>query len=75
LEIIEPNFRQLVADYLNGSVSDELVMVKLGIQVIAILVVGLVLWRISSVFSKKKQSTRKTVFMGSRFQDKWKNKQ
>jgi len=74
LEVIEPNFRQLVADYLNGAVGDEMVMVKLGMQVIAILVVGLVLWRISSIFSKKKRNARKTVFMGSRFQDKWKNK-
>lgn len=73
--MIETNYRQLVADYLNGTVGDELVMVKLGIQVIAILVVGLVLWRISAIFNKKKQRTRKTVFMGSKYQDKWKTRQ
>jgi hypothetical protein len=64
-----------VANYLNGGVNDSFVMIKLMIQVIAVLVVGLVLWRISAIFSKKKsQQRRRSVFMESRFQDQWKNK-
>jgi len=75
LEVIESDFRHLIADYLNGAVGDEFVMIKLGVQVIAILVVGLVLWRISTIFNKKKQRTRKTVFMSSKYQEKWKSRQ
>jgi len=75
LQPIEPNFHELIANYLNGSVNEEFVMVKLGVQVIAILVTGLALWKISAVFNRKKKRPRKTVFMGSRFQSQWKNKQ
>ena len=64
----------MIANYLNGSVNEEFVMIKLIIQVVAILFTGLVLWRISAIFSKKKRQTRKTMFMESRFQDNWKNK-
>jgi len=75
LEVIEPDFRDLVADYLNGAVGDEFVMVKLGVQVIAILIIGIVLWRISAIFNKKKERGRKTVFMNSKYQEKWKSRQ
>lgn len=74
MEPIEPLYRQMIAEYLNGSVNDSFVMIKLMVQVIAILITGLVLWRISSIFSKKKVNRRKSVFMDSRFQKQWKNK-
>jgi len=68
-------YRELIAGYLNGSVNDSIVMIKLMVQVIAVLVAGLLLWRISTIFSKKKnQQRRRSVFMESRYQDQWKNK-
>ena len=69
------HYREMIANYLNGGVNDSFVMIKLMIQVIAILVVGLVLWRISTIFTgEKNQQRRRTVFMESRYQDQWKNK-
>ena len=68
-------FHHLVSNYLNGAVNDNFVMIKLMVQVIAVLVTGLVLWRVSAVFTKKKsEQRRRNVFMGSRYQDQWKNK-
>ncbi len=69
IETYDPN---LVAEFLNGSASEAYLMIKLMSQVFAILITGLILWRISVIFSKKKKSRRSSIFMESRFQQHWK---
>jgi len=71
---MDPDFRPLIETYLNGNLSDELIMVKLMAQVIAVLIAGLVLWKISGIFNRKKNRKRRGAFMESRFQEHWKNR-
>lgn len=61
------------AQYLGGQASEMKPMVNLMAQVFAILVGGIVLWRISAVFGKKNRNRRQNIFTESKFQI-WKNK-
>ena len=63
---------ELVSQFLNGSASEAYLMIKLMSQVFAILITGLILWRISVLFSKRKINRRKSIFTESRFQQHWK---
>lgn len=72
MELIDTYSPELISEFLNGKASEAYLMIKLMSQVIAILITGLILWRISVIFSKKKKSRRKSVFMESRFQQHWK---
>ena len=71
LEQFNPEF---FGDFLSGRASEAHLMVKLMTQVFGILIVGIVLWRISSVFSKKKKSRRQNMFSDSSYQAHWKRK-
>ncbi|MCG8575772.1 MAG: hypothetical protein MI810_12875 [Flavobacteriales bacterium] len=62
----------IINDYLNGMADESMLMVKLMGQVIFILIAGIVLWRISAVFNKKKIKRKRSVFSESRFQNHWK---
>ncbi|MBN4072495.1 hypothetical protein JYT74_00515 [Crocinitomix catalasitica] len=62
----------LINEYLNGVANESFLMVKLMMQVIFILVAGIILWRISAVFNKKRTKRRNTLFSESRFQNHWK---
>ena len=72
--MIETYDPQFVHDFLSGQASEMRPMVNLMAQVFAILIVGIILWRISSVFSKRKKTRRKNMFSESSFQAHWKNK-
>lgn len=62
---------EIISQYLNGAATESVPMMKLMAQVVVILVIGLVLWRISSAFNKKKNVQRQTMFNDTRFQKHW----
>ena len=66
---------QFITEYLSGQASETQLMVKLMAQVFVILVIGIVLWRISAMFGKKKTKTRrKNMFTDSNYQTHWKKR-
>ena len=72
--MIETYDPELIKQYLGGLASEGMPMVKLMAQVLVILVVGIMLWRISSIFNRKRQNRHQNVFLNSRFQKRWRNK-
>lgn len=64
---------EFFAHFLSGQASEMRPMVNLIAQVFAILVGGIILWRISAVFGRKNKSRRQNIFSESSFQS-WKNK-
>lgn len=61
----------IVQTYLNGTASEAMPMMKLMMQVVAILFVGIFLWRISAVFSRKQKNRKQDIFRNTRFQKHW----
>lgn len=49
-------------------------MSELSFQAILILVVGLVLWRVMAVISKRKSNPKKSNYFDSKYLNKWKKK-
>ncbi len=72
--MIETYDPEIIHLYLNGVASESVPMMKLMAQVIVILIVGIFLWRISSVFNRKKENRRQSAFSDSRFQKHWRKK-
>ncbi len=72
--MIETYNPEIVSQFLNGAASESVPMMKLMMQVIVILIVGIVLWRISAVFGRKKKNRHQNVFSESRFQKHWRRK-
>lgn len=72
--MIESYNSEIVHQYLNGVASESVPMMKLMAQVLAILIIGMILWRISSVFNRKRQKRHQNVFSESRFQKHWRQK-
>ena len=72
--MIETYDPELIKQYLGGLASEGMPMVKLMAQVLVILVVGIMLWLISSIFNRKRQNRHQNVFSNSRFQKQWRNK-
>lgn len=72
--MIEHYDPQVIGEFLGGRASEAHLMVKLMAQVFGILVIGIVLWRLSSVFSKKKKQGRQSMFADSSFQNHWKKR-
>ena len=52
----------------------EYEMMKLGLQALLILVIGLILWKIMAAFSKKKAKPKGSSYFDTKYKDKWKNK-
>lgn len=65
---------EVIRQYLSGTASEAMPMMKLMMQVVAILFVGIFLWRISAVFSRRNVSKRQDMFSDSRFQKHWRKK-
>lgn len=65
---------EIVNEFLNGIASESVPMMKLMVQVIVILIVGIFLWRISAIFNKKRTNRHQNVFSESRFQKHWRKK-
>lgn len=72
MEPIETYDPIIVQQYLNGAASEAGIMIKLIVQVFVVLVAGIVLWRISTIFQRKRERKRRQVFSDSRFQRHWK---
>jgi len=49
-------------------------MLKLSFQAIVILVVGIVLWRVMAVISKRKSKPKRSSYFDTKYKEKWKNK-
>jgi predicted permease len=64
---------QFFNEFLSGRATEMKPMVSLLAQVFAILVGGIILWRISAVFGKKNKNRRQSMFESSQYQQ-WKNK-
>ena len=72
--MVETYNSEIVQNYLNGYASESMPMMQLMAQVIVILIIGIALWRISTIFNKRKVNRRENVFSQSRFQKHWRNK-
>lgn len=69
--MIESYDPEIIKLYFSGVASESVPMMKLMAQVLVILVVGIVLWRISAGFNRKRQNRHDSVFSQSRFQKHW----
>ena len=49
-------------------------MLELSFQAILILVVGLVLWRVMAVMSKRKSKPKRNSYFDTKYTKKWRNK-
>ena len=66
---------EIIKAFYAGQASDSYVMMKLMVQVIAILFAGLLLWRMAVIFSSKKnQKSRESLMDSSRFQKQWRKR-
>jgi len=72
--MIETYDPKIVSQYLNGVAGESMPMMQLMMQVIVILVVGIVLWRISASIGNKKKARHQNMFSESRFQKHWRRK-
>lgn len=64
---------QFFNEYLSGEAANMRSMVSLMAQVFAILVGGIVLWRLSGIFGKRNKKRRDSMFDQSKYQS-WKTK-
>jgi len=66
------NVQQLIQRRFSGQLNNEAEYIELIVQVFAVLILGLVLWRIMVVFHKKKNAKRKkSVFFDNTFTNNW----
>lgn len=71
---MEPSYDpQFFSEYLSGEATSMRSMVTLMAQVFAILVGGIVLWRLSGLFGKRNKKRRGSMFDNSNYQS-WKTK-
>jgi len=49
-------------------------MLKLSLQAVFVLIMGLILWRVMAAFSRKKAKPKKTSYFDTKYKEKWKNK-
>ncbi|RFC54236.1 hypothetical protein [Brumimicrobium aurantiacum] len=69
------NIQELIQRRFTGELNNEAEYIELLVQVFAVLIIGLVLWRIMAVFHKKKKAKRKpSVYFDSTFSKSWKKK-
>lgn len=72
LETYDP---EIIKAFYSGEASNSFPMVKLMVQVIAVLFAGLIMWRMAVIFSNRKtQKTRDSLMSSSRFQKHWRNR-
>jgi len=50
-------------------------MLKLGLQALFVLVLGLILWKVMAIFSRKKAKPKNSGYFNSKYQDKWRKEQ
>lgn len=71
----ELTIQQLIRAQFSGAVSDTSSYVNLAVQTVAVLIGGIVLWRISVVMHKKKLAQRsRNQFFDTPYSKGWKRK-
>lgn len=66
--------QELIQRRFSGELNNEAEYIELLVQVFAVLVLGLVLWRMMVVFQKKKTAKRKrSTYFENGFSRNWKN--
>tara|TARA_R110002072_G_scaffold291008_1_gene458890 strand:+ start:3916 stop:4140 length:225 start_codon:yes stop_codon:yes gene_type:complete len=72
----ELTIQQLIKAQFSGAVSDTSSYVNLAVQTVAVLIGGIVLWRISVVMHKKKLAQRsRNQFFDTPYSKGWKRKE
>ena len=67
------NVQDLIQRRFSGELNNEAEYIELIVQVFAVLILGLVLWRMMIIFHKKKKAKRKpSVYFDSTFSRNWK---
>ncbi len=67
--------KELVLEVLNGKAGDLYTITQLMVRAFFILVAGIVIWRISSAYSKPKPVRQRRRFMDSKYQESWRKNQ
>jgi len=71
---MEPTYNpEFFVEHVSGHAVQGYFIIKLMMQVLAVLVVGMILWRIGSAFSRKKKPGRQNMFNESSF-NSWKRR-
>lgn len=50
-------------------------MLKLGLQSLFVLVLGLILWKVMAIFSRRKAKPKSSSYFDSKYREKWKKEQ
>lgn len=61
--------QELIQQRFSGTLNNEVEYIDLLVQVFAVLIIGLILWRMIVIFHKKKNAKRKK---STYFESKWK---
>jgi hypothetical protein len=66
------SIQDLIQQRFTGTINNEAEYIELLVQVFAVLVLGLVLWRLMVLFHKRKNAQRKrSSYFDSEFSRKW----
>jgi hypothetical protein len=66
------NIQDLIQNRFTGTLNSEAEYIELIVQTFAVLILGLVLWRLMAVFHKKKKAQRKTSsYFDNEFSRNW----
>jgi hypothetical protein len=69
------SIQDLIQTRFSGTLNNDAAYMELIVQVFAVLVIGLVLWRLMVLFHKKKNATRKrNSLFDSNYSKQWRNK-
>lgn len=67
------NSQELIQRRFSGALNNEAEYIELLVQVFAVLVLGLIVWRLMVVFQRKKTAKRKkSTYFDSTFSKHWK---
>lgn len=67
------DIQELIQRRFTGELNNEAEYIELLVQVFAVLIIGLLLWRIMIVFHKKKKATRRpSAYFDNTFSKSWK---
>ena len=65
--------QELIQKRFSGEINNEAEYIELIVQVFAVLVLGLILWRLMVLFHRKKNAKRKkSTYFEGRYAEKWK---
>ena len=72
--MVESYDPQIINEFLTGVASDSFGMMKLMVQVIAVLFSGIILWKVGAMFTARTSKKTREGFMTSRYQKEWKKR-